>query len=78
MRKRVWLAAALTVALAGMAASAQEMRVGRCGTGDLLAAMEREATRKAEEEAAAKALMEKERVAAPTREKKGQIGRAHV
>lgn len=73
MRRHVWLAAALTVAWAGMAASAQEKRVGRCGTGDLLAAMEWEAARTAAEEAAAKTVMEKGRMTVPSREKKGLV-----
>lgn len=72
--KRIGLAmAALAVALTGLEVPAQETGVYRCGTGDLLVAMEREAARKAEEEAAAKAVMEKERVASLAREKKGLV-----
>ena len=72
--KRIGLAmAALAVVLTGMEVPAQETGVYRCGTGDLLVAMEREAARKSEEEAAAKAVMEKERVALPAREKKGVV-----
>lgn len=76
MRKRVWLAFVLAAALAwgaSMKAPAQEIGAGRCGTGDLQVAMEREAVRKAAEEAAARAARESGTVVEPAWRKKGLV-----